>query len=74
MNLLTAPSWAYCEFSVVSRAERLRPRATAPEVVVDVSGLAADTLAMVPGKVCLGAKLITPLLAMESTFTLAVPC
>jgi hypothetical protein len=27
-----------------------------------------------PGKVCLGANVITPLLAIESTLRLAVPC
>jgi hypothetical protein len=55
----------YFAFNIVSSAVVFNPRLTAPEVVVAVTGLVAETLVRVPGKVWPGAKLKMPLLLIE---------
>jgi len=50
-----------------------KPRLTAPDVVAAVRGLVAVTLDSAPGKVCVGAKVMTPFPAMVRTLALAVP-
>ncbi len=57
----------------VTNAVWSRLTVTAPDVVVAVTGLVPATLVIVPGKVCAGAKAITPVCPIERIVGVGAP-
>ena len=57
----------------VTSAFVFNPRLTFPLLDTSDNGLVALTLVMVPGNVCVGANVITPVWAMERTVGVSAP-